>query len=100
MAQPTPQDYTNRRWSVRLLLLNATLFCGVVCSSDSSSDAQNIVLFLGPLAALPLLLAGIIRSLPRSLNRLFWVVLMLSLVLLAGGLWLAWFATHFMRGKW
>ncbi|WP_200793385.1 hypothetical protein [Hymenobacter lapidiphilus] len=104
MAEPTPQDYSNRRWSVRLLLLNAALFCRVVYSGYLAryfyTDTQDILSFLGPLVTLPLLLTGIIWSLPRSLNRPFRVLLVLSLVLLVGGLWLAWFATHFMRGKW
>jgi len=53
-----------------------------------------------PLLLFTGLLAGVAWSLPTPLRRPFVMLLAIGGRLCVGSVWLAWFATHFLRGKW
>ena len=63
-------------------------------------DTLEVLALTGPLLLFTGLLAGVTCSLPAQLRRPFAVLLVVGGLLCAGSLWLAWFATHFLRSKW
>ena len=85
-------------------MLNA----GLLAAVKSRATWQNIIcpdtlktaILVVPLLLFTGLLAGVAWSLPTPLRRPFVILLAIGGRLCVGSVWLAWFATHFLRGKW
>ncbi len=92
----------NKRWSIRLLLLNAVLLSWLTMGDSLHGLFGPYAFWMIP--TLPAVLAAlggmVAASLPKAMRRPFYILIIICTMLTVLGGMMAFWAANFLHGKW